>query len=479
MAEVGKPLDPWQALWVCDSLGLRDDGYWSAFESALLVSRQNGKGGGTEAVELAGLFLFRDQIIMHSAHLFKTAKQSFQRLVDIINGSDWLTRRVKRIVRARGDEEIELLPKYGGGRLLYFSRSGGAGRGFTGDKTIFDECAYLTIEQYQAATPTLATVPNPQIYYTGTPPDEDVGPMPEDAMMPSVRQRGLAAGDRIVLHEYSPDKGHDRADPRVWAQCNPSLGIRIQPWFLAKQLDNFTAAGKPEKYDTEHLGVWPNEGGAEWSVVSEARWLAAEDPTSQALDPVAFSIDVRPERDQSCIAAVGARSDGHLHGVVVDHRPGTDWVVGRLVELARRWSPCAISLVGTAAAYTLHPDLVQALKADGSRLEVKVMTNREVAAAFGMTVDAIKATDSRRLRWRTNEHADALTAAVKGAVKREIGEGSAWDRASSSVDISPLVAMTNAVHTFVSTDVPPPVAVANPMQVATSNLFRPTGRLRL
>jgi len=178
MAEVGKPLDPWQALWVCDSLGLRDDGYWSAFESALLVSRQNGKGGGTEAVELAGLFLFRDQIIMHSAHLFKTAKQSFQRLVDIINGSDWLTRRVKRIVRARGDEEIELLPKYGGGRLLYFSRSGGAGRGFTGDKTIFDECAYLTIEQYQAATPTLASSPTEQVNAKRSQPlTSDPGPL--------------------------------------------------------------------------------------------------------------------------------------------------------------------------------------------------------------------------------------------------------------------------------------------------------------
>jgi FeS assembly protein IscX len=242
-----------------------------------LVPRQNGKGGYTEAVELGGLFLFGDQIIMHSAHLFKTAKQSFQRLIDIIDGSDWLTKRVARVMRARGDEEIQLTSKAGGGRLLCFSRSGGAGRGFTGDKTVFDECAYLTVEQYQAATPTLATVPNPQIIYTGTPPDEDIGPMPDDAMMPSVRRRGHAGGDRIALWEWSPPDRFDRTDPQVWAACNPALGRRIPEWFLAKQLDNFTAAGKPAKFDTEHLGVWPRESGAQWLIVPEAEWTDAED----------------------------------------------------------------------------------------------------------------------------------------------------------------------------------------------------------
>ena len=53
MAQVGKPLDPWQQLMVMDTFGLRPDGYWAAFECVGLVPRQNGKGGYTEAVELA------------------------------------------------------------------------------------------------------------------------------------------------------------------------------------------------------------------------------------------------------------------------------------------------------------------------------------------------------------------------------------------------------------------------------------------
>lgn len=471
MAEVGKPLDEWQRLAVYDALGLRPDGLWACFEFVELVPRQNGKGGITETLELSGLYLFHDQVIMHSAHLFKTAKMSFQRLVDIIDGSDWLSRRTKQIVRSRGDEAIILMPWAGGGQLLCFSRAGGSGRGFTGDKTVFDEAAYLTIAQYAAATPTLATVPNPQIIYTGTPPDDDTGPMPEDAMLPSVRARGHGGEGRIGIHEFSPPDDFDMTDRDLWYACNPALGIRIQEWFLEQQLTNFTAAGKPSKFATEHLGLWPTEGGPQWSVVTESQWTDAGDATTEALDPIALSVDVTPARTMACISAVGARSDGDLHGEIVDYRPGTDWVVARLVELVSTHRPCAVSLVGTAAAYTLHPELAAALKADGSLLEVKVMTNREVAAAFGMTVDALRAQGGRRLRWRTDRHGEALSAAAKGGIKRDIGEGSAWDRANSSVDISPLVALTNAVHTFTSTAKPPPVAVGSPNATQQSDLY--------
>src|SRR5690606_4833072 len=106
--------------------------------------------------------------------------------------------------------------------------------------------------------------------------------MPDDAMMPSVRRRGHEGGDRIALWEWSPPDEYDRNDPDVWAACNPALGVRIQPWFLAKQLANFTAAGKPEKFDTEHLGVWPSDAGARWQVITEQDWLDLLDDASTA-----------------------------------------------------------------------------------------------------------------------------------------------------------------------------------------------------
>lgn len=474
MAHVGKPLDEWQAMLVLDTFGLRPDGYWAAFENAVLVARQNGKGGYTEAVELGGLFLFKDQLIMHSAHLFKTAKQSFQRLVDIIDGSDWLTKRVKRVMRARGDEEIELTAKAGGGKFMCFSRSMGAGRGFTGDKTVFDECAYLTVEQYAAATPTLATVPNPQIIYTGTPPDEDVGPMPDDAMVPSVRKRGHARGDRIMLAEWSPPERFDRTDRRVWAACNPAYGVRIMPWFLAKQLENFTAAGKPAKFDTEHLGVWPEDENAKWIVVTEDDWTDLLDESSRAVDPLVFAIDMTPERTWTSVSAVGAREDAKLHGEVVAHAEGTSWALGRAVELNTRWHPAGwVVDPGGAAGY-----LVPSLQSAG--LNVLPMTSRNVGQAYALfrsatssaergetppAAEALTGTPSEdepvlppgtTIKVRPGRYGAALTAAAEGATTRRVGDGTTWDRKSTSTVISPLVSLTNALWGFVTRPVDGP-----------------------
>ena len=56
-ARAGLVLDPWQEYVLDVGLGRRDDRMWAAFEVALIVSRQNGKGSILEALELAALFL--------------------------------------------------------------------------------------------------------------------------------------------------------------------------------------------------------------------------------------------------------------------------------------------------------------------------------------------------------------------------------------------------------------------------------------
>ena len=54
---VGVNLDPWQRLCVRTALAEAADGRWAAFEFALFVARQNGKGEIIMALELAKLFL--------------------------------------------------------------------------------------------------------------------------------------------------------------------------------------------------------------------------------------------------------------------------------------------------------------------------------------------------------------------------------------------------------------------------------------
>lgn len=447
MAEIGRPLDPWQASIALDAFAVRADGLWSAFELLVLLSRQNGKGGVTEAIELGGLFLFHDPLILHSAHQFKTSTAAFRRLQDIIDGSDWLTKRVKMISRSKGDESIELTRAAGGGRLQFVARTLGSGRGLTGSKNIFDEAWALTVGQYAAQTPTLATIPNPQIIYTTTPPDDDIGPVPEDAMLPSVRQRAHDGDDRIAVYEWSPPEKYDRTDRDVWYDCNPALGIRISEWFLAKQLAAFTKAGKPEKFDTEHLGDWPIRAAREWSVIPRDDWLARHDPHSAPVDPVAFAIATNREHTWASIGVGAARADGLRHGEVIDRRPGTGWVVQRAVDLRDKWKPCAVVVVASGPAGSLIPDL------EAAGVEVVRASQQDYQRACGGFYDGIsgrrdpdpEAPDPRNIRYAgSKEHVDALTDAVKAGVKRQIGDTWVWDR-DVGEDGSPVEAFTCAL----------------------------------
>lgn len=439
MAEIGQPLYPWQADCVCAAFATQPNGLWSAFELAVLLSRQNGKGGVTEAIELGSMFLFREPLLMHSSHHFSTTRAAFQRVVDLIDGCDWTRRRVAKdgISRSKGDESITLTRAAGGSRLYFTARTLRAGRGLTGSKTVFDEAAWLTVGQYAAQTPTLATIPNPQIIYTSTPPDDEVGPLPADAMLPSVRRRGLARGSRIALYEWSPGPGFDRSDPDVSYACNPLLGIRIERWFLERQLAAFTAAGQPWKYDTEHLGLWPDDAAQQWQVLAEQEWQAADrgptkpggKPHAVMGDRLALGVWVSPDRRWCAVGAAGERTDAASHlveltgdGTSPDYRPEVGWVLPRVAELVERNRPLVVVTNdrGLAERSTMH-----------------LANASDQAAAAGMLYDGIRTDEVRHLG--QNE----LTGAVAGAVKRKVGSGWTWDTAG--VDISPVGAVSLAL----------------------------------
>ena len=90
-------------------------------------------------------------------------------------------------------------------------------------------------------------------------------------------------------------------------------------------------------------------------MITEADWLACLDPRSQLVGRVAFGLDVSPDRAWASIAAAGRRADGLTHVELVDHQPGTGWVVDRLVELVERHSPVAVVVDPGSAAGALLP----------------------------------------------------------------------------------------------------------------------------
>ncbi len=436
MEQIGRPLDPWQAAIVVDAFGLGEDGLWASFEVVVLLARQNGKGGVTEAIELGGLFLFREPLMLHSAHQFKTSTSAFRRLQDIIDGSDWLTKRVKMISRSKGDESIELTRAAGGGRLQFVARTLGSGRGLTGSKNIFDEAYALTIGQYAAQTPTLATLPNPQIIYTSTPPDDDTGPMPEDAMLPSVRKRAMKGGGRTSMYEWSPAKGNfDRTDPEVWYECNPALGIRIKPWFLKQQLDAFTEAGRPAKFDTEHLGLWHDRDDIGWIAFREEDWKAAQDPNSGLVGQPVYCIESNRDMTMISIVAAGEREDKMRHVELVDRFP-TDVgkLIGGMKKRIEKFDPLGVVIDPAGPAGYLINDIQKHCDID-----VIKPSSRAVAAACGSLYVGISSSDPAARDLRVRPH-PALDAAARVAEWRDRGDAKIFDRRNEDLpDVGPIM----------------------------------------
>lgn len=478
-AAAGLILDPWQRDEVCDILAVDEVGHWCSFETCTVCQRQVGKGGIIETLELGGLFLFGEPLILHSAHEYKTAQEAFLRIKALIDGCADLSRHVKAIREANGEQQVILMD---GARLRFVARSKGSGRGFSAPRNILDEAYALTRTQLAALLPTMSAMPNPQVNLFSTVPDPETMPEDAEAVLPSVHARAVRAAEegepgRLCYRDYSArpdeipagdpakDSSVERAYIDLAYRCNPALGIRISEAYVRSEL----AALGTAKFLVERLGLWPRPQGSRWQVLSEADYGDLLDEASQAVDPLVFAIDTTPERSHSSIAAVGARADGDLHGEVIDHGEGTSWVAARAVELNKRWKPARwVVDSGGAAGFLIHQ-----LEAAG--LTVDPMSTRQVGQAYGMFRSATSSDEQGsvpesgesltgspaesggepdavvpKLKVRPGRHGAALAAAMEGAATRRVGDGTSWDRKTTSVVISPLVALTNAVFGFVT-----------------------------
>ena len=439
-ALAGLKLDPWQQHVLDLGLSEREDGRWSAFEVCVNVPRQNGKGGIIEARELAGLFLLGERLILHSAHEFKTSIVAFKRIEQLIMGCPDLRKRVLRVRRTTGEEAIELVT---GQVLRFLARSGGSGRGFTGDCNVLDEAMILGDDAMGALMPTMSAVPNPQLWYLGS-----AGIGSPSVQLGRLRARALAAVESgepdpsLAYFEWSVDPhraecgpactDHASADdPAAWAQANPALGIRISAEHVRNERLSMGSGGI---FERERLGVgdYPSDGAETWQVIGEDAWRALADAKSRPEGELSMAIDATPERDQAAIAVAGTWRGG-THVEVIAHQPGMGWVVEKAKSLHERHKPRCWVVDAGGPAGSLIQDL-----ADELGVEIVSPKPREIAQATGRFYDAVAE--------QAISHLDQppLAVALAGAQKRPLGDAWAWARRGVGVDISPLVAATLA-----------------------------------
>jgi hypothetical protein len=435
----GKRLDPAQRQTVEIIMATDAAGRWAASTTGRCEPRQNGKGDEIEVVELHGL-VQRGEAILHTVHdAVLLASQAQQRMLSVLEGHPDLRRLVKRKWKGTGQQMIEL---HNGGTVWYRTRTGGGGRGVDDiDRLVVDEAQNAADEHLAALTPTMLANENAQLNALGS-----AGIEGKSAWWWQMRIRALGSdpgslgfiehtAETVRLDEFGApiQDPIDASDRALWLKANPALHAgRGQG--LAFFEEQFRRLDR-RSFCREHLGVWdPPPFIAGPTVIPAGSWLRCGQPTSELVGRVVFTFDVTPDRRWGSIGAAGLSSLGaKVHLEVIDHREGTAWMVPRLVELRERWNPLGF----WCDDYGPAGGLLSAAKAAG--LEIGTVNTKEHAQACGGFLDGV--VDEELVH--TGQ--DVLDAAVSGADKRTIGDMAwLWSRKNSTVDISPLVAVTLA-----------------------------------
>lgn len=314
-----------------------------------------------------------------------------------------------------------------------------AGHGETLDMGVIDEAFSQEDNRVeQALRPAMITRPQPQLYVIST-----AGTKKSIYLKDKVDN-----GRQLVQHdirgttayfEWSAPDDAEPGNPETWHMCMPALGHTINIEAIQSDYDDMKLA----EFRRAYLNQWSDEIPELWLVVTEQDWAACESAESYIPlnEPIAFGLDFTPERSFGTIAVAGLNQEGAMHleipgdetRGIVDHRPGTAWIVPRMVELYKKWKPCAVVIQANSPAGSLIPEL------EAKGVPVKVPTATAYAGACGALYDAVYAMKLRHLGQ------SPVTVALAGASKLDLGEGAwKWNRKTATVDISPLVAMTLA-----------------------------------
>jgi hypothetical protein len=346
--------------------------------------------------------------------------------------------------RANGSEAI----KWQNGSLWsLMATTEKSGHGATIDLAVLDE-AFAQVDNRieQAVKPAMMTRPEPQYWVVSTAGTSEslyLNQKIEDG-----RQRaeaGITEGG-VCYFEWSAPEDLDPTDPETWKLCMPALGHTVPIEAIAADFSSMPLAEARRAYLNQTRNV---KGSDPWQVISEAQWEACCDARSMPSSPLAFAIDVAPDRSTASVGAAGWREDGTIHVEIGETGPGVGWVLDWVVARHRRWSDVPVTIDSGSAAGSLISDL------ESRGVPVRVIGARKHAQACGQFFDRI-VSESVHHRGTQPE----LASAVSGAKQRTLGEAWAWQRRDASVDVTPLVSVTLAVGALLDSEASAPAVPA-------------------
>jgi len=465
-AALGQPFMPWQHM--AADVGCEIDpvtGDPAYREVIVTVPRQSGKTTLFLTWQIDRCTSPRWCQPQRSAFTAQSGKDARDKWLDelfpLIRRSRKLRPLVARIYEGMGNEYIRFV---NGSLIRLLSTSASSGHSKTLHQAVLDEIWHDTDgRREQGLRPAMITVANAQVLVCST-----AGTAASVVLDRKVAQGRAAvaedSGRGIAYVEYSAPDGWDPADEDSYfgfmpALCpDPPCRCGGGKWRHTVTLDAIRSerASMTEPCAFERAyGNIPDLSALKADRVDLGNWAACADPGSRVADPVAVAFSVAPDGSSAAVAVAGRRADGLGHGEVTDHRPGTAWLVSRVLEIAGKWDPCVLVMNPAGAAGAFEKELAErgfSVKPGPGERRLQLTGMREYAQACGALAD-----DVRNGRWR-HLGQGPLDAAVAVARVRPLADLWAWSWSRSEADVGPLEAVTLARHGFMTYGVRPPSA---------------------
>jgi phage terminase large subunit-like protein len=412
---------PWQAQVANVAGEVLGDGRPAYREVRVTVPRQSGKTTLILVVEVdRSLNWGPGQRSLYAAQDRNNSRAKWEEQIDLLRQTP-----LSRLLNVRRQSGLERMQWKGTNSTVGITASGEAsGHGQTLDLGVIDEAFAQRDERLaQAFRPAMMTRPNAQMWVVSTMGGE------ESLFLHDRVDDGRArveADERqgVCYFEWSADPDADPDDPKTWWDCMPALGRTVTEEVIKADHD----AMEPSEFSRAYLNRRASHGRP---VIDALTWQGCREPHSQIRGLPCFALDVTPDRAAGSIAVSGWCDDHRRHIELVDHRPGTEWMVARMAELERRWHPLPVVVDPGSPAGSLLLDLA------GSGVATVTVSAREYAQSCGAFFDAVVAGGICHL------DQPVLNTAVSSARKRVLGDAWAWARKTGG-DISPLVAVTLA-----------------------------------
>ena len=303
------------------------------------------------------MLLLNEQVI-YTAHLQKTATETFEGLRDFFETSA-IKKYVAEIKSALGREEIKLKS---GARIKFLARTRNGGRGQHGDLLVFDEAQELDEASQASFLPAISASLNPQTVYVGTPPD----PTAPGVVFGKIRDRGLSGKAKgLAWFEFSVREIGDITDKTRWAETNPALGIRIMQSTIQSELEQMDE----DTFARERLGWWkpPPEEKPVDMAIDPAAWDACASREPKPEGKTAYGIKFSIDGSEVVLCGAVCPKDGPARVTMLERRntaQGVQWLAEWLNQRYTR--ACCVVIDGKNGVDVLIDRIAGVWKMKGS-----------------------------------------------------------------------------------------------------------------